>query len=154
MDTFVQFLIDWGYVGMFIGAFLAGTVVPFSSELVLLTCVGLGLDPILSTLITTAGNILGGLTCYWIGYLGELEWIEKYFGVSKKKLDTAQRFVNGKGAWIAFLSFIPVLGDAMLVSLGLMKANFWIFTLSMSLGKLIRYSVIVYTGLQALELIF
>lgn len=54
---------------MFLSAFLAGTILPFSSEAVLLACVGLGLDPIWSTIATTAGNVLGGLTCYWIAIL-------------------------------------------------------------------------------------
>ena len=62
MDAFIQLLTDWGYVGMFLSAFLAGTILPFSSEAVLLACIGLGLDPVASTLATTAGNALGGLT--------------------------------------------------------------------------------------------
>ena len=56
---------------MFLSAFLAGTVLPFSSEAVLLACVGCGLDPVMSVLSTTAGNVLGGLTCYGIGHLGK-----------------------------------------------------------------------------------
>ena len=40
MDAILQFLIDWGYVGLFIGSFVAGSVIPFSSEAVLLACVG------------------------------------------------------------------------------------------------------------------
>ena len=86
MDALIQFLIDWGYWGMFISAFLAGTILPFSSEAVLLACIGLGLDPIASTLSTTAGNALGGLTCYGIGHLGKMEWIEKYLKVDKNNL--------------------------------------------------------------------
>ena len=77
MDIFLQLLTDWGYFGMFLSAFLAGTILPFSSEAVLLACVGLGLDPVWSTIATTAGNVLGGLTCYWIGHLGKMEWIRK-----------------------------------------------------------------------------
>lgn len=56
MDTFLQLLTEWGYIGMFLSAFLAGTILPFSSEAVLLACVGLGLDPIWSTISTTAGT--------------------------------------------------------------------------------------------------
>ena len=52
MDAFIQFLTEWGYWGMFLSAFLAGTILPFSSEAVMLACVGLGLDPVLSTLAT------------------------------------------------------------------------------------------------------
>lgn len=152
MDSLIQFLIDWGYLGMFISAFLAGTVLPFSSEAVLLACVGLGLDPVLSTLSTTAGNALGGFTCYWIGRLGKVEWIEKYLGVSSKQMNKAKKFIQGKGSWIAFLSFLPVIGDAILVVLGLMRANVWIVSVSMTAGKLARYAILVATTLKIISL--
>ena len=107
MDIFLQLLTDWGYFGMFLSAFLAGTILPFSSEAVLLACVGLGLDPVWSTIATTAGNVLGGLTCYWIGHLGKMEWIEKYLGVTPKQMERATRFIHGRGAWMALFSFLP-----------------------------------------------
>lgn len=143
METFIQYLTEWGYIGMFISAFLAGTVLPFSSEAVLLACIALGLDPVLSTISTTAGNALGGLTCYWIGHLGKMQWIERYLGVSKKHMNRAEKFIKGKGSWIAFLSFLPVIGDAILVVLGLMRANVFIVTISMTIGKLLRYAILV-----------
>lgn len=143
---------DWGYWGMFISAFLAGTILPFSSEAVLLACIGLGLDPVWSTLATTAGNALGGITCYWIGHLGKMEWIEKYFKVDQRQLDKAARFIHGKGSWMALFSFLPVIGDAILIALGLMRANVWIVSLSMTLGKLARYAVLVATTLGLLRL--
>lgn len=152
MDAFIQFMTDWGYWGMFLSAFLAGTILPFSSEAVLLACVGLGLDPVWSTLTTTAGNALGGLTCYWIGHLGKMEWIEKYFKVDQKQLDKAVRFIHGKGAWMALFSFLPVIGDAILIALGLMRANVWIVGLSMTIGKLGRYAILVATTLGLLKL--
>lgn len=152
MDAFIQFMTDWGYWGMFLSAFLAGTILPFSSEAVLLACVGLGLDPVWSTLATTAGNTLGGLTCYWIGHLGKMEWIEKYFKVDQKQLDKAVRFIHGKGAWMALFSFLPVIGDAILIALGLMRANVWIVGFSMTIGKLGRYAILVATTLGLLKL--
>lgn len=120
---------------MFLSAFLAGTILPFSSEVVLLACVGLGLDPVWSTLFTTAGNALGGVTCYWIGRMGKTEWIEKYFKVDKKQMDRAVRFIHGRGSWMAFFSFLPVIGDALLIALGFMRGNFWITTLAMTIGN-------------------
>ena len=108
MDAILQFLINWGYWGLFVGSFVAGSVIPFSSEAVLAACVGpLGLDPYVSTLAATAGNVAGGMTCYWMGHLGKMEWIEKYFHVKKEELDRAERFVHGCGAWMAFFAFIP-----------------------------------------------
>ncbi len=83
MDAFVQFFIDWGYWGMFLSAFIAGSIVPLSSEAVLIACVGpLHLSPWLCLLAATAGNVSGGMTCYWLGTLGNMEWIEKYAHVN------------------------------------------------------------------------
>lgn len=45
IDTLIQLLIDWGYVGLFISALLAGSIIPFSSELVLVALVNVGLSP-------------------------------------------------------------------------------------------------------------
>ena len=35
VDSMIQLLIEWGLPGLFISALLAGSIVPFSSELVL-----------------------------------------------------------------------------------------------------------------------
>lgn len=153
MDAFLQLLTEWGYIGMFISAFLAGTILPFSSEAVLLACIGLGLDPVWSTISTTAGNALGGITCYWIGHLGKMEWIEKYLKVDKKQMDRAERFIRGRGSWMALFSFLPVIGDAILIVLGWMRANIWIVALSMTIGKLARYVILVAATLGIIELI-
>lgn len=154
MDAFLQFLIDWGYWGLFLGSFIAGSVIPFSSEAVLVACVGaLGLDPTVCTLAATAGNVAGGMTCYWMGHLGNMVWIEKYFHVSKEKLARAERFVQGRGAWMAFFAFIPLLGSAISIVLGMMRANIWIVTVSMTLGKILRYALLVWGVMEAASLI-
>ena len=147
MDAILQFLIDWGYVGMFLSALIAGTVVPFSSEAVLVALISMGLNPIGCILAATAGNMIGGMTCYWLGSLGNMLWIEKYFGVNKKKLERAERFVKGRGAWMAFFMVIPFLGEAIGVVLGLMRANVWITAIAMFLGKSFRYIAIALTAL-------
>ena len=112
---------------------------PFSSEVVLLACIGLGLDPVWSTLFTTAGNALGGFTCYWIGRIGKTEWIEKYFKVKREKIERMQHFLQGKGALMAFFAFLPFVGEAIAIALGFMRSNLMLTTTSMFAGKLVRY---------------
>lgn len=153
MDAILQFLIDWGYAGMFLSALIAGTVVPFSSEAVLVALISMGLNPIGCVLAATAGNMIGGMTCYWLGSLGNMLWIEKYFGVNKEKLERAERFVKGRGAWMAFFMFIPFLGEAIGVVLGLMHANAWITAIAMFLGKSTRYIAITLTALGIISLV-
>lgn len=105
IDTLIQLLIDWGYVGLFISALLAGSIIPFSSELVMLALIKVGLSPAICVLAATLGNTAGGMTCYYMGRLGKTDWIEKYFKVKKEKIDKMQRFLQGKGALMAFLPF-------------------------------------------------
>lgn len=147
MDAILQFMIEWGYLGMFLSALIAGTVVPFSSEAVLVALISMGLNPAGCVLAATAGNMIGGMTCYWLGTLGNMKWIKKYFGVNQKKLERAERFVKGRGAWMAFFMFIPFLGEAIGVVLGLMRANAWITSFAMLLGKSFRYIAIAATAL-------
>ena len=93
MDAIMPFLTDWGYVGLFLASFIAGSVVPFSSEAVLIACIGpLQLSPLSCLTAATLGNVSGGMTCYWIGHLGKTEWIEKYLHVNQQKREKAERF--------------------------------------------------------------
>ena len=149
MEAVTQFFIDWGYLGLFLSAFIAGSILPFSSEAVMIVLTRMGLDPVWCVVAATAGNTLGGMTCYWMGHLGNMEWIEKYFHVKKEKMDRAERFVHGRGAWMAFFAFIPILGSAISIVLGMMRANIWIVILAMTIGKILRYALLVWGVLEA-----
>lgn len=144
VDSLVQLLTDWGYVGLFISALLAGSIVPFSSELVMGALVAMGLEPWLCVLAATLGNTLGGLTCYWLGRLGRIDWIEKYLGVKREKVERVQRFLQGRGALMAFFAFLPFVGEAIAVALGFMRSNLWLTTVSMFAGKLARYAAMLW----------
>lgn len=148
VDTLVQVLTDWGYVGLFISALLAGSIIPFSSELVMGALVAMGLEPWLCVLSATLGNTAGGLTCYWLGQLGRMDWIEKYLGVKHGKVERMQHFLQGRGALMAFFAFLPFVGEAIAVALGFMRSNFWLTTASMFAGKLSRYVVMLWAILS------
>ena len=143
MDAFInsviQLLIDWGIPGLFLSALLAGSIVPFSSELVLVALVEVGLSPVTCVLAAALGNTLGGMTCYYMGHLGKVDWIEKYFKVKKEKVDRMEAFLQGKGALMAFFAFLPFVGEVIAIALGFMRSNIWLTTISMFAGKLIRY---------------
>ena len=143
MESLIQILTDWGYAGLFLSALLAGSIVPFSSELVMAGLVAMGLKPWLCVLSASLGNTLGGLTCYWLGRLGRTDWIEKYLGVKPEKVEKMQRFLQGRGALMAFFAFLPFVGEAIAVALGFMRSNLVLTILSMFAGKLARYVVML-----------
>lgn len=149
IDTLIQLLIDWGYIGLFISALLAGSIIPFSSELVMIALVKVGLNPALCVVAATLGNTVGGMTCYYMGRLGKVDWIEKYFKVKKEKVEKMQQFLQGKGALMAFFAFLPFVGEVIAIALGFMRSNVWLTTTSMFAGKLIRY-ILMLLALQGI----
>ena len=144
MDAIIDFLIGNGYWGMLIASFLAGSVFPFSSEVVMAALMATGLDPWLLAFYGTIGNVLGALLNYGIGRLGKVEWFEKYLHVKQKDLDRAERIVAGRGAWMGFFAFLPILGSAITVLLGLMRSNIVITFIAITLGKIFRYIILIY----------
>ena len=144
MEWIIGFLTGYGYIGMLLAAFLAGSFFPFSSEAVMVALMATGLDPWQLMLYGTIGNVLGSCVNYSVGRMGKLEWIEEYLHVKKKDLDKAERFMAGRGAWMGFFAFLPVLGSAITILLGLMRANIVISFVSITLGKIFRYLILIY----------
>ena len=144
MDILLEFLSQYGYWGMLIAAFLAGSFFPFSGEAVMLGFMAAGLDNWTLIIYGTVGNVLGSLFNYGVGRMGRLDWVERYLHVKKEELDKAQRFMAGRGAWMGFFAFLPILGSAITIMLGFMRSNFFISMLSITIGKLLRYVVLVF----------
>ena len=135
-------LAEYGYWGLLLASFLAATILPFSSEVVFAALIAAGMDIWTSILYATAGNAAGGATCYYLGRLGKMEWLEKWFKIKPDKIDKTIRWMHGKGAVTGFFGFLPAVGDVMLVALGFMRANVPVVMISMTLGKFLRYLLI------------
>lgn len=140
----LDFLAQWGIIGLFIASVVAGSVVPLSSEAVLVACVGaLRLNPWWCLASALSGNVIGGMTCYWLGTLGNIEWVERWLHIKRAKLERAERWAKRYGSWLAFFAFLPIVGSAITVALGFMRANPWVVCLAMTMGKLIRYAIFI-----------
>jgi membrane protein YqaA with SNARE-associated domain len=127
------------YIGLFFSSFLAATIIPFSSEAVLLATIYAGGKPVLSIIIATLGNWLGGITSYYLGYFSKWEWLSKYFRVSKESILKTQNKINKFGPIIAFLCWLPFVGDVLAIGLGYFRINYVSTILYMLLGKFLRY---------------
>ena len=152
LDTATQLCIDWGYWGLFLSAFVAGSIVPFSSEAVMVVLVRLGLDPALCLLAAATGNTAGGMTCYWIGHLGKREWFGRYLGIDENNSTVPDASSQERGMERLF-AFLPYVGEAIAILLGLMRSNVWITTLAMFAGKALRYVAVLYAVQGAISLL-
>jgi membrane protein YqaA with SNARE-associated domain len=137
-------LMQLGYLGLFLASFLAATVVPFSSEIIFSAMVFSGLDPWTCVWVATLGNFVGGMTSYYVGLLGKIEWIEKYFHIKKEKLEKTTVRIQKYGDWFAFFSFVPFIGDVIAVATGFFRCKWWKVAISMLIGKFARYIAWMY----------
>lgn len=143
MDPVNEFFASYGYWGMGVASFLAGTFFPFSSEAVMAALlVTTGMDPVLTVASGTIGNVAGSMVNYYVGSWVKTENISKWFKIKQKRLDRAQRYVRRYGSWMGFFSFIPILGTAISIALGILRANIWGTLISTFLGKCLRYVVV------------
>jgi membrane protein YqaA with SNARE-associated domain len=135
---------EFGYFGLFLASFLASTIIPFSSEALLSAMIYYNYNTILCVAVATFGNTLGGITSYFLGYLGKWSLLEKYMGVKLEKIEKFHTKIKRKGSIIALFTWLPIVGDLISVSLGFMRVDFKVVLLYTFVGKLFRYIVIVY----------
>ena len=146
-------LAEWGYIGLFIASFLAATIIPFSSELVLSILIANNFDLTTSLIVASIGNWMGGLSSYLIGRLGRWETIEKYLRVKRDKILLWKKKIDSWGGLLAFLCWLPVVGDPIAIALGFFRTNILTVAIFMLVGKFVRYfiwAMITYVGFSLL----
>ncbi|AGY54808.1 hypothetical protein BRDCF_p2181 [Bacteroidales bacterium CF] len=136
----MELLSQLGLIGLFLGCFLAATVVPFSSDFLMVGVLIAGINPVLAIIVATAGNWLGGLTSYYIGFIGKWDWIEKWFKVKEETLLKQKNNIDKYGSMLAFLTWLPIIGDIFAVTLGFYKVNFTKSAIFMLIGKGARFA--------------
>lgn len=138
MESFIEL----GYIGLFLCSFLASTIIPLSSDVVLSALIVLKYDPVLCVILATAGNFLGGMTSYGIGYLGKIEWLNKIKKIDKSKIDTFYIKIKKYGVFAALFAWLPFVGDLIAISLGFFKVNPTLVSILMLIGRFVRFLVI------------
>lgn len=135
----MEWLLDLGYFGLFAGSLLAATILPFSSDFLLLGMLAAGADPVLTVAVASLGNWAGGMISYGMGRSGRWEWIERWLKVRRETLERQKARIDRWGAWLAFLSWLPLVGDLFALALGFYKVSLWRVALFMLIGKTARF---------------
>ena len=130
-----------GLLGLFLGTFLAATVVPFSSDALYIAVLLATDNPVGCLVVGTLGNWLGSVTTYWLGRIGRWEWIEKWFKVKPETLERQKQKIDRYGIWLALLAWVPVIGDVITLALGFYKTKPVGTMLLLLVGKLLRFLV-------------
>lgn len=141
----VEFLQHYGLAGLFFAGFLSGSILPFNSEAVMSVLILAGVNSLSCIIVATAGNTLGGLSIFYLGYLGRIEWIEKYGKVKMSKIHSILPKLQKYGPISALLSFVPIIGDILILGLGFFRISPKLTMLFMFIGKTARYWLLAET---------
>lgn len=121
---------------MLVASFVAATLVPLSSELVLFGYLKLHPEhAALAISLATLGNTAGGMTTYLMGRLVPARMQER---LDPRALGWLQRH----GAPAAFLSWLPAIGDALCLAAGWLRLPWPAVLACMATGRLVRYLVV------------
>ncbi len=134
---------------LFSSAFLAATILPFYSEVVLFALLRDGGDPLALLATATLGNTLGAVVNWALGrYL--LHFRERrWFYFSAAQIDKAQNWFNRYGFWCLLLAWLPIGGDALTLIAGIMRVRLWLFLLLVAIGKGLRYASVVWLTIDS-----
>jgi len=140
MEIFTEF----GYIGLFIASFLAATILPLSSEVILSFLLLNNFNPTILVSVATFGNVLGSFVNYSIGVWGSIFFLRKVLRISEDEFVKAKQRFQKYGVFSLFFAWVPVIGDPLTVVAGVLKINILIFFIMITSGKLIRYIIISY----------
>ncbi|WNZ57115.1 YqaA family protein [Microbulbifer sp. MKSA007] len=143
------YFLEFGFLGLFVSAFLAATILPLSSEIVMTGLLLQGLSPWALIIVATTGNVAGSLLNYALGYWASLGMIKKWLRMSEEEFVKAEQRFKKYGVFSLFFSWVPIIGDPLTVMAGILRIRLVWFLLLVAMGKCLRYLVICYMVLQA-----
>ena len=138
-------IILFSYFQLSLISFLAATILPFSSEVVLTTMyLSNSFEPYFLLIFASIGNIIGSITNWYLGKKITLFQNRKWFPVTPDQLERSRKYFQKYGLWSLLLAWVPIIGDPLTLLAGVLKVRFSIFFLLVSISKISRYVFILY----------
>ena len=133
------------YLQLLIISFLAATILPLSSELVLLTMLLTdSFDKYLLLVVASFGNIFGSSVNWYLGKKILIFKDKKWFPVNEKQIAKSEMYFKKYGIWSLLLAWVPIIGDPLTVIAGILRVNFFTFLLLVSISKTSRYIFLIF----------
>lgn len=133
------------YFQLLIISFLAATILPLSSELVLSTMLLTdSFDKYLLLVVASFGNIFGSSVNWYLGKKILIFKDRKWFPVNEKQIAKSEMYFKKYGIWSLLLAWVPIIGDPLTVIAGILRVNFLTFLLLVSISKTSRYIFLIF----------
>jgi membrane protein YqaA with SNARE-associated domain len=132
------------YGSLFLSSLLSATLLPGSSEILLISLLLAGHDGVLLWLSATLGNSLGSAVNWVLGryllHFSERRW----FPMTPAQIQRAQQRFQRHGVWVLLLAWLPIIGDPLTLVAGMMRVRWWVFISFVAVGKGLRYAALVF----------
>ena len=133
------------YFQLFIISFLAATILPLSSELVLSTMLLTdSFDKYLLLVVASFGNILGSSVNWYLGKKILIFKDKKCFPANERQIAKGEIYFKKYGIWSLLLAWVPIIGDPLTVVAGILRVKFFTFLLLVSISKISRYIFLIF----------
>jgi membrane protein YqaA with SNARE-associated domain len=131
------------YGSLLLVSFLAATLLPAYSEVMVVGLLAAGYDPLWLWIWATLGNTLGSVVNWVMGrYLLHFQ-DRRWFPFKPSVLEGAQRWFQRWGVWSLLLAWAPIGGDALTFIAGVMRVRFLPFVVLTGIGKGARYAILL-----------
>ena len=133
------------YFQLFIISFLAATILPLSSELVLSTILLTdSFDKYLLLVVASFGNILGSSVNWYLGKKILIFKDKKWFPANERQIAKGEIYFKKYGIWSLLLAWVPIIGDPLTIVAGILRVKFFTFLLLISISKISRYIFLIF----------
>ena len=134
----MEWLKGLGLLGLFIGSLAGATILPFSSDFLIVGAILAKFNLLAILLCATTGSFLGSIFTYYIGYSCKWDWIERRLKIKKERIERHKKSVEKWGAPLALFCWTPFIGDLFSLALGFYRVKFIPVAIYTFIGKFLR----------------
>jgi membrane protein YqaA with SNARE-associated domain len=155
MDYISSIFLPLGWTGLFLYAFTEASFNPFPVEIIFIPLALASPENVFwLALVATIGSSMGAILGYYIGYLGKVAILERFF--SEYKISKIHNLYNKYESWAVFIAgFTPIPFKLVTISGGAFYINFKKFIMFSILGRGMRFFLealfILYFGRQVMD---
>lgn len=126
---------------MFSGAFLAATLLPGGSEVLLVALLNKVPQAwLVLVAVASIGNTLGAMTSFYLGRLGR--FAKSPEALNEGKHAKALTLIERYGVWSLLLSWAPIIGDILCLLAGWLTLPMLPALSMIFIGKIVRYLMV------------
>jgi membrane protein YqaA with SNARE-associated domain len=124
-------------------AFLAATLLPFSSEILLASLTFSGEYNLIGLWVSvTLGNVAGSVINWLLGRY--VLRFSRIFWLSQSEIDKARQLFLNYGVWMLLFAWVPIIGDPLTFIAGIFRVPILLFCVLVFLGKGTRYFIVMF----------